>query len=94
MDTIVAFDFDGTITRKDTLLEFIKFAKGNIAFYTGFCFYMPILLAYKLGLYPNWKVKQKIFTYFFRGTSLVDFNKLCNDFFFRERAEFNLPFCC
>lgn len=81
MDTIVAFDFDGTITRKDTLLEFIKFAKGNIAFYTGFCFYMPILLAYKLGLYPNWKVKQKIFTYFFRGTSLVDFNKLCNDFF-------------
>lgn len=81
MDTIVAFDFDGTITRKDTLLEFIKFAKGNIAFYTGFCFYMPILLAYKLGLYPNWKVKQKIFTYFFRGTSLVNFNKLCNDFF-------------
>mgnify|MGYP000544797465 CR=1 FL=1 len=29
MKQIVAFDFDGTITNRDTLLEFIKFAKGN-----------------------------------------------------------------
>ena len=30
MKQIVAFDFDGTITNRDTLLEFIKFAKGKI----------------------------------------------------------------
>lgn len=38
MKQIVAFDFDGTITNRDTLLEFIKFAKGKTAFYLGFCF--------------------------------------------------------
>lgn len=36
MKQIVAFDFDGTITNRDTLLEFIKFAKGN--FILAFCF--------------------------------------------------------
>lgn len=41
MKQIVAFDFDGTITNRDTLLEFIKFAKGKTAFYLvilAFCF--------------------------------------------------------
>ena len=29
---IAFFDFDGTITTRDTLLEFIKFYKGNFNF--------------------------------------------------------------
>jgi len=70
---IAAFDFDGTISTKDTFLEFIKFVKGNKAFYTGFILYSPFLIAYKLRLYPNWKVKQKIFNYFFGGMRYLDF---------------------
>ena len=54
---IAVFDFDGTVTTKDTLLEFIKFVRGPVSFYAGFLRYAPQLLAYKLGLYPNWKVK-------------------------------------
>lgn len=61
---VVTFDFDGTITRKDTLLEFIKFVKGESAFYGGLLRYAPLLVAYKLGVYPNWKVKQKFFSHF------------------------------
>lgn len=41
MKQIVAFDFDGTITNRDTLLEFIKFAKGKTAFYLGFLLHLP-----------------------------------------------------
>ena len=34
----------------------------------------------KLKLYPNWKAKQKVFSYFFKGMSLGDFDALCQRF--------------
>lgn len=70
---IAAFDFDGTITRKDSLLEFIKFTKGVTAFYIGLFLYAPLLVAYKLRLYPNWKVKQSFFSHFFKNMPYSEF---------------------
>ena len=58
MNKIYAFDFDGTLTRRDTLLEFIRYSCGNKAFCKGFLRYSPLLVLMKLGQYPNWKVKQ------------------------------------
>ena len=86
MKQIVAFDFDGTITNRDTLLEFIKFAKGKTAFYLGFLLHLPWLLAMKCHLYPNWKTKQMIFSYFFKGVNLDEFDAVCYRFFM-ERGE-------
>lgn len=80
MRTIAVFDFDGTITRKDTLLEFIKFCVGKRAFITGFALHLPFLIAYKLKLYPNWKVKQMIFSYFYKNTSYDTFIELGKQF--------------
>jgi HAD superfamily hydrolase (TIGR01490 family) len=77
---IVAFDFDGTITSRDTFLEFIKFTKGKKLFYVGFLLYSPLLVAYKMKLYPNWKVKEKIFGYFFKGISISEFSRLGESF--------------
>lgn len=79
--TIAAFDFDGTITYKDTLLEFIHYAVGLRRFWTGFFLHLPLLLAYKLGVYPNWKVKQRIFAWFFAGMDVEDFDQLCQGFY-------------
>jgi phosphoserine phosphatase len=31
--SLVIFDFDGTLTTKGTLLEFIKLVKGNLIFF-------------------------------------------------------------
>ena len=76
---IAVFDFDGTVTTKDTLLEFIKFVRGPVSFYAGFLRYAPQLLAYKSGIYPNWKVKQQIFSHFFKGMRLEDFNRLSEE---------------
>lgn len=76
MRIIAVFDFDGTITQKDTLLEFIKFSKGKWSFLKGFLYYSPLLVAYKLRLYPNWKVKQKIFSYFFKDMKYEVFCQL------------------
>lgn len=78
--TVVAYDFDGTITSKDTLLEFIRYSKGVWAFLYGFMLYSPLLILMKLKLYPNWKTKQKIFSYYYKGMKLDDFNLICNQF--------------
>jgi HAD superfamily hydrolase (TIGR01490 family) len=82
---VAAFDFDGTITRRDTLIEFIRFARGDMRFLLGFLLYSPLLVAFKLKLYPNWKAKQRIFTHFFGGMAYADFQRLCEDFF-REKG--------
>lgn len=78
---IAFFDFDGTITTKDTLLEFIKFSKGKTAFYTGFLFHLPWLIAMKLKLVLNQAVKEKILKHFFRGMSAENFTKQCQQFY-------------
>lgn len=73
---VYAFDFDGTLTTRDTLLEFIRFACGRWAFLWGFLLYSPLLVLMKLRLYPNWKAKQHIFAYFFKGTKKSEFIEL------------------
>ena len=80
MKKIIAFDFDGTLTTRDTLLSFIRFACGTWAFLLGFLRYLPLLVLMKLRLYPNWKAKQKVFAHFFGGMALEDFDDLCRQF--------------
>ena len=74
MKSIATFDFDGTITRKDSLLEFIKYSKGEWRFYWGMLLFLPLLVAMKLRLFPNWKAKQLLFAYFYKGISIEKFN--------------------
>ena len=38
-EKIYCFDFDGTLTKKDTLIEFIKFSMGKTRFLMGFLLY-------------------------------------------------------
>ena len=80
MKKIYAFDFDGTITTKDTLIEFIRYAKGSMALGLGFMRYAHLLVLMIIGLYPNYKAKQKVFAHFFKDTTLDDFNALCKAF--------------
>jgi phosphatidylglycerophosphatase C len=77
---IAFFDFDGTITTKDTFLEFIKFCKGNLAFYFGMLLNGHYLLGLKLKLVPNQKAKEKVLEHFFKGMSSEEFKMLCHQF--------------
>jgi phosphatidylglycerophosphatase C len=77
---IAFFDFDGTVTRKDTLLEFIKFSKGRFRFYLGFAINLPYLISYKLNLISNQVAKEKILEFFFKGTPVQVFKKHCGSF--------------
>ena len=65
MTKLYAFDFDGTLTTRDTLLEFIRYACGTPRFLLGFLIHSPLLVLMKLRLYPNGRTKERIFSWFF-----------------------------
>jgi len=77
---IAFFDFDGTITTKDTLLEFIRFGRGKIRFAVGFLLNTPWLVAMKLKLISNQAAKQRVLSYFFGKRSLASFSRQCDEF--------------
>lgn len=72
---LVLYDFDGTITSKDTFLEFIKFYRGTTTFYIGMILNMHWLVALKVGLLPNWKAKEYVIKHFFKGEKIETFNE-------------------
>ncbi|MFN3403250.1 MAG: HAD family hydrolase [Cytophagaceae bacterium] len=77
---LAVFDFDGTITRKDTFIEFIKFSKGRLSFFTGFVLLSPILILYRLKIIPNYRAKEIVLQYFFKGISKEKFIDLGKSF--------------
>ena len=77
---IVAFDFDGTLTTKDTMFEFIRFVKGTWRLWAGIGWCSPVLLAYLLRLCPNSKAKQRLFSFFFKDMPYQQFRQLGEDF--------------
>jgi phosphatidylglycerophosphatase C len=77
---LVLFDFDGTITTKDTFIEFIKFYHGPTKFAVGFALLSPALVAFKLKLLANWKAKEKVLSWFFKDASFQTFTTKCEAF--------------
>lgn len=77
---IAFFDFDGTITTKDTLLEFIRFSRGGLRLAWGFMCNSPWLLAMKLKIISNQAAKERILTFFFAKRSLSAFDEQCDAF--------------
>jgi phosphatidylglycerophosphatase C len=78
---IAFFDFDGTITTKDTLLEIIKYKHGENKFRFGFYIMNGFnLVAYKLGIISNQRAKEKVLRYFFRKMSPGQFQAMADEF--------------
>lgn len=80
MKQVFAFDFDGTLTTRDTLIVFIRYACGTPRFLFGFLLHAPLLVLMKLRLYSNGKAKQKVFAHFFKGMTIEAFDTLCQEF--------------
>ena len=77
---IAFFDFDGTITTKDSLLEIIKFLKGRTAYYTGILLNMHWFVACQVNLISASLLKEKILSYFFSGLPEKVFQEQCDLF--------------
>ncbi|PWT97796.1 MAG: HAD-IB family hydrolase [Bacteroidetes bacterium] len=89
--SIAFFDFDGTITTRDTFLEIIKFQKGKLAFYSGFTLLSPWLICMKLGIISNTSAKEKVLTYFFGKTPLKEFQIKCDAFISQKLPQLIRP---
>ena len=77
---VAVFDFDGTLTCRDTFLEFIRYVHGTRALWLGFLSNSLFVVGYMLQVYPNYKLKQRIFRHFFQGMSKRRFSELGSSF--------------
>ncbi len=67
---LVIFDFDKTITTKDSLIDFLIFFAGKRKFLQGIIFCFKDLIFYKLKIISNQRAKEILFTYFLKGLTL------------------------
>jgi len=81
---LALFDFDGTITTKDTLVEFIKYAVGSKNYYLGLLKLSPMLLAYMLKFIPNHKAKEQLIAYFFKDWESQKFQAIAKKYALEE----------
>jgi len=84
--TLVLFDFDGTITTKDSFEDFILFSNGGLKTAEGLIKEAPALLGYLFGSMSNSRAKQKIFSRFYKGWPEEKFDATA-----REYASVGLP---
>jgi HAD superfamily hydrolase (TIGR01490 family) len=65
MTALALFDFDGTLTERDSLLDFIRSAVGMPKLLLGTFFLLPVLCAYTAKLMDNESAKEKVLSHFF-----------------------------
>ena len=57
---IAFFDFDGTITKEDSTIKFIRYLVGDFKFFIGILILLPCIILYKLKIISNNLIKQII----------------------------------
>ena len=77
---LVLFDFDGTITRKDSLFEIARFSCPWFIFYCKLFLLLPIFLGVKTRIVQPQKAKEVFLRAYFGGQSEEDFARLCSRF--------------
>lgn len=76
---LVLYDFDGTITTKDTLFEFCRFIAGDL-FIVKIFVLLPVLLAQRLTLMSAQKAKEIFLAFFLKELHQSEFDYQCQLF--------------
>ena len=74
------FDFDGTLTEKDTLFDFLKFSFPG-KYSRQFIVFIPLFILAKLKFLNASKVKERFIASFLKGKSFYEINQLANHYF-------------
>lgn len=77
---LVLFDFDGTITTKDTFPLFFKFSFGKLKFYRGFSLHLFSFVFFKLKMYDGGKLKKSILSHYLKGKTQDEMEILGKEF--------------
>ena len=74
---IAFFDFDGTITFKDSFYGLLGCEISKLDFYKKALALLPVLFAYKAKIISNQKAKEIVLASFFGGMKCEDFKQIC-----------------
>lgn len=88
---LALFDFDGTITYKDSFFEFLRHCFGNFRTILGLIIMSPIIFGYLFKIISNNRAKEKLFTYFFKDMPEEVFSDLGRSFSINEIDNFLRP---
>jgi phosphatidylglycerophosphatase C len=80
MSTLALFDFDGTITNKDSLLHFTGYANGKASLYAGMIMLSPIMILNKACAISSQYTKNRFLIFFFRNWNAKEFKQLCKNY--------------
>lgn len=78
--TIAAFDFDNTLTDRDSLVPFLFYTYGWMKTSYHLARLTPFFIGFLLGQVPRQTVKEKILTRFFKGKKLTDIQAYAQSF--------------
>lgn len=82
--TLVLFDFDGTLSKKDSLGGFIKYAVSTKKYILGLIRFSPIFILYKLKIIKNSTAKEMLMRMFFKGADEKKFKKIAAKYSLNE----------
>lgn len=84
MKKLALFDFDGTITRVDTMFAFISFTRGYPSLIWSMILLSPHLIKAKTSHEAAEKAKKKLLTYHFKGVRRAQMESWA-EMFYRHR---------
>lgn len=84
MEPVAVFDFDGTITRRDSMLAFLTTVVPAAKLYGGAVSLTPKALAYMLRVRDNALFKQDVLAHYFAGVPARAFERSALDFAFQR----------
>lgn len=90
MATLYCFDFDGTLTRRDTMFAFLYFAEAQ-RFKQTFLSMIPHFAMVKLGLVDPAAVKLKFIAQVLQDVPEEQIHRLAQDFFQQKHQELFRP---
>ena len=86
MKKLYLFDFDGTLTYKDTMFLYLKFY-NSMKFYVQFVKHIPLFVLLKLKLADAEKVKKSFISSILKGESRTKIEKKSQSFFEKDQDE-------
>jgi len=73
---LALFDFDGTLTSKDSLGEFLKYSVSRSKYIINMIKFIPYFIMWQTKLMPNNITKEKLFDIFFKVLMKENLKKL------------------
>ena len=77
---MAVFDFDGTLTRRDSLFPFLWAISGPLPFIWNATVLLPTLLRYAVGTLENGPAKERVIGQFLAGKPVEEIGAVAESF--------------